>query len=163
VLYLLDANVMIRAHEDYYPIDRIPQFWTWLASLGEAGTAKIPYEIYGEIAVSNGPLHDWLTDVAISKVMLFDQKIDPANLNAVLTQGYAPDLNDSEIEEIGQDPFLIGYALADVANFTVVTKEVSAPSKQRANRRVPDVCKTFGIRSINDFEFYRELNFKIGS
>lgn len=163
MLYLLDANVMIRAHEDYYSIDRIPQFWTWLASLGEAGTVKIPYEIYGEIAVSTGLLHDWLTDVAISKVMLFDQKIDPANLNAVLTQGYAPDLNDSEIEEIGQDPFLIGYALADVANFTVVTKEVSAPSKQRANRRVPDVCKTFGIRSINDFEFYRELNFKIGS
>lgn len=51
---------------------------------------------------------------------------------------YAPDLNDSEIEEIGQEPFLI-YALDDVANFTVVTKEVSAPSKQRANRRVPDV------------------------
>ena len=58
-------------------------------------------------------------------------------------QGYAPDLNDSEIEEIGQDPFPIGYALADAGNFTVVTKEVSAPSKQRANRRVPDVCKTF--------------------
>ncbi|QHN02616.1 DUF4411 family protein [Granulicella sp. WH15] len=163
MLYLLDANVMIRAHEDYYPIDRIPQFWTWLAALGEAGAAKVPYEIYGEIAVSTGPLHDWLTDAAISKAMLFDQKIDPANLNLVLTQGYASDLNDSEIEEIGQDPFLIGYALADVANFTVVTKEVSAPSKQRANRRVPDVCKTFGIRSINDFEFYRELNFKIGS
>jgi hypothetical protein len=51
-------------------------------------------------------LHDWLTDAAISKVMLFDQKIDPANLNSVLTQGYAPDLNDSEIEEIGQGPFL---------------------------------------------------------
>lgn len=163
MLYLLDANVMIRAHEDYYPIDRIPQFWTWLAALGEAGAAKVPYEIYGEIAVSTGPLHDWLTDAAISKAILFDQKIDPANLNLVLTQGYASDLNDNEIEEIGQDPFLIGYALADVANFTVVTKEVSAPSKQRANRRVPDVCKTFGIRSINDFEFYRELNFKIGS
>ncbi len=163
MLYLLDANVMIRAHEDYYPIDRIPQFWIWLASLGEAGTAKIPYEIYGEIAVSTGPLHDWLTNAAISKVMLFDQKIDPANLNMVLTQGYACDLNDSEIEEIGRDPFLIGYALPDVANFTVVTKEVSAPSKQRANRRVPDVCKTFGVRCINDFEFYRELNFKIGS
>jgi len=161
VVYLLDANVMIRAHEDYYPIDRIPQFWDWLASLGEAGTAKVPYEIYGEIAVSSGPLHDWLTDATISKIMVLDEKIDPVNLNTVLKVGYAPDLNDSEIEEIGQDPFLIGYALADITGFTVVTKEVSAPSKQRANRRVPDVCRTFGIRSINDFDFYRELNFKI--
>ena len=161
MVYLLDANVMIRAHEDYYPIDRIPQFWDWLASLGEAGTAKVPYEIYGEIAVSSGPLHDWLTDATISKIMVLDEKIDPVNLNTVLKVGYAPDLNDSEIEEIGQDPFLIGYALADITGFTVVTKEVSAPSKQRANRRVPDVCRTFGIRSINDFDFYRELNFKI--
>ncbi len=161
MLYLLDANVLIRAHEDYYPIDRIPQFWAWLAGLGEDGIAKVPYEIYGEIAVSTGPLHDWLTDAIISKVMRFDQRIDPTNLNTVLVQGYAPDLNDSEIEEIGQDPFLIAYALADINGTTVVTKEVSAPAKQRANRRVPDVCKNFSIRCINDFVFYRELNFKI--
>jgi len=56
---------------------------------------------------------------------------------------------------------LIGYALVNPSEITVVTKEVSAPSKQRANRRVPDVCKYFGIRAINDFDFYRELNFKI--
>jgi hypothetical protein len=161
VLYLLDANVVIRAHEDYYPINRIPQFWVWLANLGSNGNVKVPYEIYGEIAVSTGPLHDWLTDSEISKVMLLDQRTDPKHLNQVLAGGYAPDLNDSEIEEIGQDPFLIAYALAGVADTTIVTKEVSAPSKQRANRRVPDVCKTFGIRCINDFEFYRELNFKI--
>jgi hypothetical protein len=161
LLYLLDANVMIRAHEDYYPIDRIPQFWTWLAGLGINGTVKVPYEIYREIAVSTGPLHDWLTDAAISGAMLLDMTTDPNHLNQVLTGGYAPDLNDSEIEEIGQDPFLIAYALVKPAETTIVTKEVSAPSKQRANRRVPDVCRTFSIRCINDFEFYRELDFKI--
>jgi Domain of unknown function (DUF4411) len=153
--------VLIRAHEDYYPIDRIPQFWTWLVSMGNRGTVKVPYEIYGEIAVSTGPLHDWLTDGTVSKSMLLDQKIDPVTLNIVIAQGYAPDLDDSEIEEIGRDPFLIGYALNDPAGITIVTKEVSAPSKQRANRRVPDVCRTFGIRCINDYELYRELDFKI--
>lgn len=34
MLYLLDANVLIRAHSDYYPIDRIPQFWEWLIREG---------------------------------------------------------------------------------------------------------------------------------
>jgi hypothetical protein len=160
VLYLLDANVLIRAHEDYYPIDRIPQFWAWLVSLGDSSTIKVPYEIYGEIAVSTGPLHDWLTDNAVTKSILLDQKVDPASLNNVLAQGYAPDLDDSEIEEIGRDPFLIAYALNDVAETTVVTKEVSAPSKQRANRKIPDVCRTFGVRCINDFELYRQLNFR---
>ena len=35
-LYLLDANVLIRAHEDYYPVDRIPPFWTWLIDIKAA-------------------------------------------------------------------------------------------------------------------------------
>jgi hypothetical protein len=154
---------MIRAHEDYYPIDRIPQFWIWLRGRGEDGLVKIPFEIYGEIENSTGPLHDWLTDAKTSQIMLLDMKIDRTLLNRVLTEGYAPDLNDSEIEEIGRDPFLIGYALANPSEFTVVTKEVSAPSKRRANRKVPDVCDRFGLRCINDFGFYRELDFKISS
>ena len=161
MLYLLDANVMIRAHEDYYPLDRIPQFWTWLGYLGENGDIKVPYEIYGEIEVSTGPLHDWLTDPAISKHLILDQKVDSTILNSVLEKGYAPDLNDSEIEEIGMDPFLVAYAVANSVEVTIVTKEVSAPSKKRANRKLPDVCNAFGVRCINDFEFYRELNFKI--
>ncbi len=161
MLYLLDANVMIRAHEDYYPIDRIPRFWDWLAELGAGGTVKVPHEIYSEISVSRGSLHDWLTNAAIKKTLLLNMKTDPAHLQRVVSHGYAPDLNDSEIEEIGQDPFLIAYALANPDQTTVVTKEVSAPSKQRANRRIPDVCRTFSIRCINDFEFYRELDFRI--
>lgn len=161
MLYLLDANVLIRAHEDYYPIDRIPQFWIWLQTQGESGIVKIPYEIYNEIAVSTGPLHDWLTDAAVSRIMTLNKQTNPQHLNLVITQGYAADLNDSEIEEIGQDPFLIAYAYSDRAGMTVVSREVSAPCKKRANRRVPDVCKAFNIRCISDFEFYRELAFKI--
>jgi hypothetical protein len=159
--YLLDANVLIRAHEDYYPIDRIPQFWAWLVAQAQDGIVKMPYEIYHEIEVSTGPLHDWLTDDSISKPIILDQKIDRALLNKVLMEGYAPDLDDSEIEAIGRDPFLIGYALSNPTEMTVVTKESSAPSKQRANRRIPDVCGAFRIRCINDFEPYRELNFRI--
>jgi len=161
LLYLLDANVLIRAHEDYYPIDRIPQFWTWLKAQGDSGKVKIPYEIYNEIAVSVGLLHDWLTDANVSVSLLLQEQTNPEHLNFVTANGYASDLNDSEIEEIGQDPFLIAYAYADPGGITVVSREVSAPSKQRANRRVPDVCKAFGIRCISDFEFLRELNFKI--
>jgi Domain of unknown function (DUF4411) len=74
VPYLLDANVLIRAHEDYYPIDRIPQFWAWLVSMGNRSTVKVPYEIYGEIAISTGPLHDWLTDGAVSKACFWTRR-----------------------------------------------------------------------------------------
>jgi hypothetical protein len=159
VLYLLDANVLIRAHEDYYPVDRVPQFWIWLLAMGAAGIVKIPFEIFEEITPS-GTLKDWLTEPSVPKQLRLDARIDPANLIRVVVSGYASDLNDSEVEKIGRDPFLIGYALPYGAGVTIVTKEVSAPSKQRANRRVPDVCKSMGVRCINDFDFYRELDFK---
>jgi hypothetical protein len=46
------------------------------------------------------------------------------------------------MEKIEQDPFLVAYALSYRPDVTVVTKEVSAPSKIGANRKVPDVCRT---------------------
>jgi hypothetical protein len=59
-LHLLDADVLIRAHEDYYPIDRIPQFWAWLVEMAEATAIKMPIQIYNEVAPSRGILADWL-------------------------------------------------------------------------------------------------------
>ena len=34
VLYLLDANVLIDANRDYYPVARVPEFWDWLLEMG---------------------------------------------------------------------------------------------------------------------------------
>jgi hypothetical protein len=76
----------------------------------------------------------------VTKALLLEEDVD-ANLVAnVINKGYAPDLTDDEVLQIGRDPFLIAYALASPANRCVVTTEASAPSKQRQNRRIPDVC-----------------------
>ena len=40
MLYLIDANVLIRAHEDYYALDRVPQFWEWLEQQALADRIK---------------------------------------------------------------------------------------------------------------------------
>jgi hypothetical protein len=86
--------------------------------------------------------------------------VDAGRVKHVLEHGYAPDLNDIEIEEIGKDPFLVAAALAG-PDRTVVTREISKPSKKRADRRLPDVCAGFGVPVINDFALYRALNFSI--
>ena len=36
-MHLLDANVLIRADADFYSLERIPQFWDWLAEKGGNG------------------------------------------------------------------------------------------------------------------------------
>ncbi|MBI3208790.1 MAG: DUF4411 family protein [Candidatus Solibacter usitatus] len=37
MLYLLDANILITAHKSYYPLDQVPEFWSWLKHQAEAG------------------------------------------------------------------------------------------------------------------------------
>jgi len=160
MLYLLDANVLIRAHADYYPIDRVPQFWDWLLDQAKAGHAKIPFEIHSEIVVSDGPLTDWVSDEENIKHLMLDEEPTPDVVETVLSNGYGQDLTDSDLEKIGQDGVLIAYALA-AAERTVVTKETSRPAAQRGNRKIPDVCGALGVPWIRDFDFYKTLDFKI--
>jgi hypothetical protein len=96
---------------------------------------------------------------ATKKALVLDEEVDQDLVEKVLNEGYGPNLNDGELEKVGQDPFLIAYALAE-ADRIVVTKEVSRPSKQRANRKVPDVCSELGVTWMKDFDFFKVLNFK---
>ena len=65
-----------------------------------------------------------------------------------------------ELEEAGRDPFLVAYGLMQ-ENRTVVTKEISRPSKVRGRRKVPDACDILNVPWTTDFEFYRIRNFHV--
>lgn len=159
-LYLLDANVLIRAHEDYYPIDRIPRFWDWLIEMAEQGNIKMPQQIYNEVAPFSGLLPEWLRLAHVRDALILDEATSANSVQQVLAHGYAPDLTDVELEGIGQDPFLIAAAL-NGPHRIVVTREGSKPSAERANRRIPDVCGAFSIDAITEYELYRRLEFAI--
>lgn len=160
MLYLLDANTLIRANADYYPLDRIPQFWDWLIECGSIGIAKIPNEIADEVTSGRDEVADWLRGGPAKTALRLSERVDIASVRHVVANGYAPDLDASEMQKIGKDPFLIAYAIGST-NRTVVTKELSKPSKKRANRKVPDVCDACGVAWINDFGFYRAADFRI--
>ena len=49
MLYLLDANVLIDANRDYYPLGRVPEFWDWLIDRATKHQTKIPVEMYEEV------------------------------------------------------------------------------------------------------------------
>lgn len=159
MLYLLDANVLIDANRDYYPIERVPEFWGWLENAGGNGNAKIPIEVYEEIREGTDALANWAREDSIRTALLLDEEVDVSLVQKVVDHGYASDLTDDEVEKIGRDPFLIAYALADTSQRCVVTTEVSKPRKTRANRHVPDVCSTLGIRCCHTFQFVRALDF----
>ena len=158
MLFLIDANVLIRAHEDYYPIDRVPQFWQWLEREARVGQIKMPLEIHNEIADSRGPLRDWICRREVREALVLDEEVDADLLDEVLRDGYGEDLTEIDIEKIGSDAFLIAYALAE-RDSVVVTKEVSRPRAVRGNRKIPDVCHALDVECIHDFELYRRLGF----
>jgi hypothetical protein len=160
VLHLFDANVLITASNMYYPLDGVPEFWDWIDHQATNGRIKLPVEVLDEVLAGSkkeDPLLDWMT--AHKDVLRLEEKVDPSLVNKVVTEGYAPDLTDDEIIEIGQDPFLIAYALVKTAERCVVTVEVSSPSKRRQNRKIPDVCSGFGVNCQNPFQVYRSLGF----
>ena len=162
MLYLLDANVLIDANRDYYPLERVPEFWEWLIHMGGSGFAKTPIEQYEEVRGGTDDLTEWAKDKDVKVALLLKEEADVARVRTVVEQGYANDLTDDEVERIGQDPFLVAYALADVSGRCIVTTEVSKPAAQRANRHVPDICDHFGITRCDTFEFLRALNFSTG-
>jgi hypothetical protein len=167
MLYLLDANVLITAHTLYYPVDSVPEFWSWLAHHGAAGSLKIPIENFEE--VKDGGTDDekdllfgWISDKEIRDAIVLDAQSDPAMVADVISRGYAPDLTEDELLTLGRDPFLISYALASPKDRCVVTTEVSKPKRLRQNRHIPDVCNSLGVQCCDTFKMTKALGFKTG-
>lgn len=159
MLYLLDANILITAHRFYYPIEQVPEFWSWLQHLGASGHVKIPLEIMEEIKAGRDgdSLIDWVSDA--EEELLLDEDADEALVRRVVTEGYAPDLTDIEVDGLGRDPFLIAYGLVDGDKRCVVTTEASRPSAQRQNRKIPDVCSGLEVSCCGPFDLNRALGF----
>ena len=167
MLCLLDANVLITAHRDYYPVTGVPEFWDWLLYHAEAGRVKVPSEILDEVKrgrprKGQDDLLHWLKAADVKNTIGLDEEPDPVLVRRVVEEGYALDLNETELEKLGRDPFLIAYALRNPAGRCIVTTEVSKPSKKRANRKVPDVARRFGIEPYDPFQFTRRLGFSTG-
>lgn len=160
MLYLLDANVLIDANRDYYPIERVPEFWDWLEHNGDNGNVKLPLEIYDEIKDGKDSLAEWIKSEEIKKALLLNSEPVPNLVDRAVRTGYSADLTDDEILKLGRDPFLLAYALTDTSNHRIVTTEVSKPSRTRANRHLPDSAKSLGIKTRTTFQFLRELDFR---
>src|SRR5262249_54514146 len=107
-------------------------------------------------------LYKWAVDPEVKKNLVLGEEVNQTHVAACTTNGYAPDLTDNELIQIGRDPFLIAYAMASPKDRWVVSNEVSAPSKTRQNPRIPDVCTSMGVQCCNVFGMTRALGFKTG-
>lgn len=158
MLYLLDADTLIRANHLYYPLKRFPVFWNWLQYVGDRANVKVPREQYEEVIAGRGELVEWIKSAHVRDALLLDEEADPALVAEVTQNGYG-ELDENGLEKVGRDPFLISYAFADIDQRSVVTFEVSAPAKQGANRKIPDICKDLNVNCCTLFKLIEDLDF----
>lgn len=158
MLYLLDANTLIDADRDYYPLDRVPEFWDWMLWQAAHEHVRIPSEIYAEMVDYQGTLVTWLKNH--KETLLLDELVDLSLVHMILEEGYGNDLTEDEVAKIGRDPFLVAYALKNSSQRSVVTTEKSRPSAQRCNRKVPDICSFFNLECYHTFELIKRLDFR---
>lgn len=163
MLYLLDANVLITAQNQYYSADMVPEYWEWLLHMGSRGDIKMPFETYEEVAegakTRKDALSTWIVQPHVESALVLNEEADPALVQVVLNNAYASDLTDTEVEQIGQDPFLIAYACADKLRRCVVSTETAKPKSTRANRKVPNACADLGVHFCDTFSMLRRLGF----
>jgi len=155
MIYLLDTNVFIYT-EKWFGIDRIPQFWNWLLSQAQANTIKTIKEVAIEVEQGNpnDPLVKWFKNS--KKSLLLNISVQP----------YLQRVSDEYQNDLprGADPSLIAAALqlkSEQNDVTIVSNEVSKPTKEGKNRRIPDVAKTFSIAHMQGVKLYQHLNFTI--
>lgn len=158
MIYLLDADTVIKVDNRYYPPKRFRPVWDWLEKSAVEGKIKIPIEQFEEILAGRGDLVDYLKQKEIRDSLVLVEDANPELVARVTYSGYAEDLNEAEIGQIGRDPFLISYGLADPANRKVVTFETRA-NKQRQNKKVPNVCDALGVGCIDFFQLLDELDY----
>ena len=85
----------------------------------------MPLENYEEVRdgstdAEKDLLFGWIKEEGVKAAILFDEQVDPDLVARVINEGYATDLTDDEVVQIGRDPFLMAYALVSPADRCVV-------------------------------------------
>jgi len=153
-LYCIDTSSIIEAWERQFPPDVVKSFWPRLDELIEAGRLIAPEEVRSELRRPS--LREW----AKRRDALFRELTSAAQQTAVTE---AVEHLRAECRRRGlrlrptdfkADPFVV--ALARVEGAVVVTEELLA-REANARPKIPNLCESFGVRSLGVLDFTREL------
>lgn len=159
--YLIDANIFITAHRQYYSFDIAPSFWEQIVDKA-SNRIVIIEPVKKEILRGEDILADWYISVCTNFLVL-------GIPDSVVLEAYRKIINSiNENNQYRQsakekfagvaDSWLCAYGLA--YNYTIVTCE-TYKAEIKNNIKIPNVCKEFGISYINLSQFMREVDIKL--
>ena len=155
-VYVLDANVFMTAHHDYYAPDLCPGFWKCLEHYSQEGRLLSIDRVRSEI-LSPDKLVEWVKQAPSKLFRSSAQRevVDAFSEMQMWVQGneqFLPPAKD-EFAQVA-DGWLAAYA--KVHRATVVTQEVFDPNV-RKRVPLPNVCKQFNVNYRDTFETLRDL------
>jgi len=151
-MYLLDANILIRAKNEYYDFDVCSGFWDWLIEANGRGVVGSVDAVRDELIAGVDQLSDWAGDNKQFFLPLTGEvvrSIGEVNAWAAASTDYDPAAK-SEFASVA-DSSLVGHARED--GHTVVTHEVFSNSRKRI--KVPNAAAAHGVRVTNPFLMLR--------
>lgn len=160
MIYLLDANTYIEAKNRYYDMEFCPAYWEWLDQQFAKGVAGSIDMIGRELKDGNDELAEWAKARGTQFIANDDDATQATYIDIVqfiMSQSFSPANRDQFLAKA--DPWLI--AKAKTTGATVVTHE-SWLNDATKKVKVPNICKQFGVRCIDTFEFLRETQVKFG-
>lgn len=170
--YLLDSNVFIAAHRNFYAHDIVPSFWQWLDE-DAAEKVFIIDKVNNELQKDEDFLSSWIKNFLsrnpenLIKTSSDQEIID--NYSKVIHHlsvcgFYKPESFSQWFEADKADPFLIATAM--VKDLQIVTLErrhpdlnIKIPTKREP--KIPDVADALRVDCIDLYEFMRSLDCKI--
>ena len=153
---LLDADVLIAAHRNYYAPDLCSGFWNCMTHHLSSGRLLIIDRVLSEIKYPP-ELVAWVKQASQSALV-------PTTAPNVV-QAYATVMdwvqNNPQFTQAAKDAFarkadgwLVAYAMVNGVH--VVTNEVFDPNIRR-DVKIPNVCRHFRVNYQDTFEMLRDL------
>lgn len=158
--FVLDTNVFIQAHRQWYRFSFAPGFWKVILDQHQNGVLTSIDRVRKEIRKGD-TLYDWVDKSAPRSLFASSKQVAVGNsyreiINWVMSSakydGAAKSLFATDT-----DGWVMAYAHA--YGMTVVSHEVSSQAKGRV--KMPDVCKHFGIKYRDTFYMLDDLKVSI--
>ena len=159
--YLIDANIFITSHRQYYSFDIAPSFWDQIV---EKVSDKIVIieKVKDELQRGGDELTEWYNSKSSNFTVLGipEQEVIEAYSNIINEVNNRDQYLQSAKDELAgnADSWLCAYGLA--YNYTIVTLE-TYDADIRKRIKIPNICEEFGIRYINLSQFMREASIRL--
>ena len=151
-IYLLDADVLIRAKNQHYAFDLCPGFWKWIDREHAAGKVLSVRRVYDEIQAVQDELSAWAKQR--QGMFLAPDQLTTPSFQAVSrwasTAGFTPNAVNLFMQKA--DYYLVAQARA--LGYTVVTYEQSEPAS-RKSIKIPDACKAMRVGCMPPHQMLR--------